>query len=96
MFFSMFLAPRGKRGWKTFYAVLKGMILYLQKVRLTSCMENLIIKLLCFLPFLIFCTLAWPLILAIVVERSTIIVQVVMSKAIDFFFFSQSSISEQF
>uniref|UniRef100_A0A672LEM2 PH and SEC7 domain-containing protein 3-like n=1 Tax=Sinocyclocheilus grahami TaxID=75366 RepID=A0A672LEM2_SINGR len=23
--------PRGKRGWKTFYAVLKGMILYLQK-----------------------------------------------------------------
>src|SRR4029434_2246225 len=33
VFFSMFLAPRGKRGWKTFYAVLKGMILYLQKVR---------------------------------------------------------------
>lgn len=26
-------APRGKRGWKTFYAVLKGLILYLQKVR---------------------------------------------------------------
>ncbi|XP_053371887.1 PH and SEC7 domain-containing protein 3 isoform X1 [Clarias gariepinus] len=23
--------PRGKRGWKTFYAVLKGMVLYLQK-----------------------------------------------------------------
>lgn len=28
-----FLAPRGKRGWKTFYAILKGLILYLQKVR---------------------------------------------------------------
>ncbi|XP_042577033.1 PH and SEC7 domain-containing protein 1 [Cyprinus carpio] len=26
-------APRGKRGWKTFYAVLKGLILYLQKYR---------------------------------------------------------------
>lgn len=26
-------APRGKRGWKTFYAILKGLILYLQKVR---------------------------------------------------------------
>uniref|UniRef100_A0A672YFA2 Pleckstrin homology domain-containing protein n=1 Tax=Sphaeramia orbicularis TaxID=375764 RepID=A0A672YFA2_9TELE len=25
--------PRGKRGWKTFYAILKGLILYLQKVR---------------------------------------------------------------
>lgn len=25
-------APRGRRGWKKFYAVLKGMILYLQKV----------------------------------------------------------------
>uniref|UniRef100_A0A671TAV6 Pleckstrin and Sec7 domain containing a n=1 Tax=Sinocyclocheilus anshuiensis TaxID=1608454 RepID=A0A671TAV6_9TELE len=24
--------PRGKRGWKTFYAILKGLILYLQKV----------------------------------------------------------------
>lgn len=23
--------PRGKRGWKTFYAVLKGTVLYLQK-----------------------------------------------------------------
>lgn len=30
MFF--LLAPRGRRGWKKFYAVLKGMILYLQKV----------------------------------------------------------------
>lgn len=28
----MFPAPRGKRGWKTFYAILKGLILYLQKV----------------------------------------------------------------
>ena len=27
------LAPRGRRGWKKFYAVLKGTILYLQKVR---------------------------------------------------------------
>lgn len=27
-------APRGKRGWKTFYAILKGLILYLQKVSL--------------------------------------------------------------
>lgn len=26
-------APRGRRGWKKFYAVLKGTILYLQKVR---------------------------------------------------------------
>lgn len=26
-------APWGKRSWKTFYAVLKGMVLYLQKVR---------------------------------------------------------------
>lgn len=26
------LAPRGRRGWKKFYAVLKGMILFLQKV----------------------------------------------------------------
>lgn len=25
-------APRGKRGWKSFHGVLKGMILYLQKV----------------------------------------------------------------
>lgn len=25
-------APRGRRGWKKFYAVLKGTILYLQKV----------------------------------------------------------------
>lgn len=25
-------APRGKRGWKPFHAILKGMILYLQKV----------------------------------------------------------------
>ena len=25
-------APRGKRGWKTFYGILKGLILYLQKV----------------------------------------------------------------
>ncbi|XP_031806682.1 PH and SEC7 domain-containing protein 3 isoform X4 [Sarcophilus harrisii] len=25
------LSPRGKRGWKTFYAVLKGTVLYLQK-----------------------------------------------------------------
>lgn len=33
---SSFLAPRGKRGWKTFYAVLKGMILYLQKVPFLS------------------------------------------------------------
>lgn len=33
VYFSLyFQAPRGKRGWKTFYAVLKGMILYLQKV----------------------------------------------------------------
>lgn len=32
-FFVFFLlAPRGRRGWKKFYAVLKGMILYLQKV----------------------------------------------------------------
>lgn len=29
---SFFLAPRGRRGWKKFYAVLKGTILYLQKV----------------------------------------------------------------
>uniref|UniRef100_A0A8B9XF39 Pleckstrin and Sec7 domain containing 3 n=1 Tax=Bos mutus grunniens TaxID=30521 RepID=A0A8B9XF39_BOSMU len=30
--------PRGKRGWKTFYAVLKGTVLYLQKVKsLQSC-----------------------------------------------------------
>lgn len=27
-----FLAPRGRRGWKKFYAVLKGTVLYLQKV----------------------------------------------------------------
>lgn len=27
------LAPRGKRGWKSFHGILKGMILYLQKVR---------------------------------------------------------------
>lgn len=26
-------APRGKRGWKSFHGILKGMILYLQKVR---------------------------------------------------------------
>lgn len=26
-------APRGKRGWKNFHGILKGMILYLQKVR---------------------------------------------------------------
>lgn len=26
-------APWGKRGWKTFSGVLKGMVLYLQKVR---------------------------------------------------------------
>lgn len=25
-------APRGKRGWKSFYAMLKGLVLYLQKV----------------------------------------------------------------
>lgn len=25
-------APRGKRGWKSFHGILKGMILYLQKV----------------------------------------------------------------
>lgn len=25
------LAPRGKRGWKSFHGILKGMILYLQK-----------------------------------------------------------------
>ncbi|XP_062330071.1 PH and SEC7 domain-containing protein 1-like isoform X2 [Osmerus eperlanus] len=25
--------PRGKRGWKTFYAILKGLILYLQKAK---------------------------------------------------------------
>lgn len=32
-FLCVFLpAPRGRRGWKKFYAVLKGMILYLQKV----------------------------------------------------------------
>ena len=30
------LAPRGRRGWKKFYAVLKGTILYLQKVRDSS------------------------------------------------------------
>lgn len=30
-----FSAPRGRRGWKKFYAVLKGTILYLQKVCLT-------------------------------------------------------------
>ncbi|XP_078387114.1 uncharacterized protein LOC144668683 isoform X3 [Cetorhinus maximus] len=28
--------PRGRRGWKTFYAVLKGMILYLQKAEYKS------------------------------------------------------------
>lgn len=27
------LAPRGKRSWKSFHGILKGMILYLQKVR---------------------------------------------------------------
>lgn len=27
------IAPRGKRGWKSFHGILKGMILYLQKVR---------------------------------------------------------------
>ncbi len=32
LFYLYSVAPRGKRGWKTFYAVLKGMILYLQKV----------------------------------------------------------------
>uniref|UniRef100_A0A673INA7 Uncharacterized LOC107740843 n=1 Tax=Sinocyclocheilus rhinocerous TaxID=307959 RepID=A0A673INA7_9TELE len=31
LFFMCNAAPRGKRGWKTFYAVLKGLILYLQK-----------------------------------------------------------------
>lgn len=31
-----FLAPRGKRGWKTFYAVLKGTVLYLQKVKVET------------------------------------------------------------
>lgn len=31
-FFFPPLAPRGRRGWKKFYAVLKGMILFLQKV----------------------------------------------------------------
>ena len=31
-----FLAPRGKRGWKTFYAVLKGTVLYLQKVKVDT------------------------------------------------------------
>lgn len=30
--FTILLAPRGRRGWKKFYAVLKGTILYLQKV----------------------------------------------------------------
>lgn len=30
--FHLHAAPRGKRGWKTFYAILKGLILYLQKV----------------------------------------------------------------
>lgn len=30
--FLLLAAPRGKRGWKTFYAILKGLILYLQKV----------------------------------------------------------------
>ena len=29
---SSLAAPRGKRGWKPFHAILKGMILYLQKV----------------------------------------------------------------
>ncbi|POI36054.1 hypothetical protein CIB84_000193, partial [Bambusicola thoracicus] len=29
--FVFFAAPWGKRGWKTFYAVLKGTVLYLQK-----------------------------------------------------------------
>uniref|UniRef100_A0A8C2KRZ4 Pleckstrin and Sec7 domain containing a n=1 Tax=Cyprinus carpio TaxID=7962 RepID=A0A8C2KRZ4_CYPCA len=31
LLFVVVLAPRGKRGWKTFYAILKGLILYLQK-----------------------------------------------------------------
>lgn len=39
-------APRGKRGWKTFYAVLKGLILYLQKVR-RLIVKQLIINLAC-------------------------------------------------
>lgn len=30
-------APWGKRGWKTFYTVLKGMVLYFLKVMLGSC-----------------------------------------------------------
>lgn len=30
--FFFHLAPRGRRGWKKFYAVLKGIILFLQKV----------------------------------------------------------------
>lgn len=29
-------ASRGKRGWKTFYAMLKGLVLYLQKVKLLT------------------------------------------------------------
>lgn len=29
-------APRGKRGWKSFYAMLKGLVLYLQKVNYIS------------------------------------------------------------
>lgn len=32
LLFCLSAAPRGRRGWKKFYAVLKGMILYLQKV----------------------------------------------------------------
>lgn len=28
-------APRGKRGWKSFYVMLKGLVLYLQKVSLS-------------------------------------------------------------
>lgn len=35
-------APRGKRGWKTFYAILKGLILYLQKVSQSHCIEYII------------------------------------------------------
>lgn len=35
-----FPAPRGKRGWKSFYAMLKGMVLYLQKVNIWTTLPS--------------------------------------------------------
>lgn len=41
---SLLVAPRGKRGWKTFYAVLKGTVLYLQKVKYSGPNQNSLLK----------------------------------------------------